>query len=73
MNNTKHNQQQDMKSAIKTYFKGVKSEWGKITWPQKPQIVGETIIVLIVVAFVSAVVYIVDIGFKWLFHLLKLT
>ena len=57
---------------LKTYFKGVKSEWGKITWPTKQQVVAETIVVLMVVAFITGVVYIIDIGFKGLFKILHL-
>ena len=56
---------------IKTYFKGVKSEWGKITWPQKQQVWVETLVVLFVVTFLTLVVYVIDISFKWLFQFLK--
>ncbi len=57
---------------LKTYFKGIKSEWGKITWPIRQQVVAETIVVLVVVAFITSVVYLIDIGFKGLFKLLHL-
>ncbi|MBQ3818817.1 preprotein translocase subunit SecE, partial [bacterium] len=33
-------------SSIKTYFKGVRSEWGKISWPEKRQVVVETMFVI---------------------------
>ena len=56
---------------IKTYFKGVKSEWGKITWPQKQQVWVETLVVLFVVTFLTLMVYVIDISFKWLFQFLK--
>ena len=71
MSNELENQPNAVKD-LKTYFKGVKSEWGKITWPMKEQVVAETIIVLVVVAFITAVVYLIDIGFKWLFHTMHL-
>jgi len=71
MNNSNENKQNTVDS-IKTYFKGIKSEWGKITWPQKPQIITETIIVLIVVFIITALVYLIDIGFQGIFHLLNL-
>jgi len=67
------NQLEETKAKIKNYFKGVKSEWGKITWPQRPQIVGETIIVLIIVFLLTAFVYVVDLLFKGLFHFLHLS
>ena len=28
--------------AIKTYFKGIKAEWGKISWPERKQVIFET-------------------------------
>ena len=72
MNNDK-DKQIDLKESIRLYFKGIKSEWGKITWPQRPQIIAETIVVLIVVAFITTVVYLIDIGFKGIFHFFHLT
>ena len=65
--------QPEFVNDIKSYLKGVKSEWSKITWPIRQQIVAETIVVLIVVAFITTVVYIVDILFKGLFQFLHLT
>ena len=67
----KNQQQTDMKQALITYFKGVKAEWGKISWPQKQQIIAETGIVLAVVAFFTVVVYFMDIIFKALLGLIK--
>ncbi len=65
------NQQTDFKQAIITYFKGVKAEWGKVSWPQKQQVIVETGIVLAVVAFFTIVVYLMDIIFKFLLGLIK--
>ena len=67
------NNEQSFLDGIKTYFKGVKLEWGKITWPQRPQIIAETFVVLLVVAFITTVVYLIDIGFKGLFNFFHLT
>ena len=71
MSNENENQP-NIVSDLKGYFKGVKSEWGKITWPHRQQVVAETIIVLVVVAFITSVVYLIDIGFRWLFHTMHL-
>ena len=71
MSNENENQL-DIVKDTKTYFKGVKSEWGKITWPLRQQVFMETIIVLIVVAVITAFVYLVDIGFKGLFKVFHL-
>ena len=53
-----------IKEQLTAYFKGVKSEWGKISWPQKPQIISETIIVSIVVVFFTIVIFLMDVIFK---------
>lgn len=59
------------KEGMVNYFKGVKSEWGKITWPEKNQVVMETIIVVIVVTAFTTIVYLLDILFKYLLGLIK--
>ena len=53
-----------IKEQIVAFFKGIKSEWGKISWPQKPQIISETIIVAIVVVFFTIVIFLMDVIFK---------
>jgi len=55
----------DMKQAVTTYFKGVKAEWGKISWPQKPQIITETITVFVVTIVFTIIVFLLDALFKW--------
>ena len=50
--------------AIKTYFQGVRAEWGKINWPEKQQVVAETVFVVVIVAFFTLSVYLIDIIFK---------
>ena len=49
------------KDTIIEYFKGVKSEWGKITWPDRKQVITQTVVVLAVVVFFSLYIYVVDI------------
>jgi len=63
-------QAKSLKEGLTTYLKGVKSEWGKITWPERRQVIYETFIVLGVVFFFTVFVYVLDIIFKWLFHLI---
>ena len=60
------------KDKIVEYFKGVKTEWGKITWPDRKQVVTQTIIVILVVAFFTTLVYLSDIIFKWVLTSLHL-
>ena len=69
----KKDKKENIFKRIVGFFKGVKSEWGKITWPQKQQVVAQTIVVLVIVTFLTAVVYLIDIGFKGLFQFLKLS
>ena len=63
--------QKDFKQKITTYFKGVKNEWSKVSWPTRKQVGVETVIVLIVVTFFTLVVYFMDIIFKGLLGLIK--
>ena len=53
-----------IKQAIVTYFRGVRTEWGKITWPEKNQVVVETCFVVAIVFIFTVFVYIVDIIFN---------
>ena len=55
-----------------TYFKGVKAEWGKITWPERKQVIAQTIIVLVIVIAFTIYTYGLDILFKGIFKALKL-
>lgn len=57
--------------SIKTYFKGVKAEWGRISWPEKSQVVGETISVIFIVAAFTIAIYLMDVVFKWVLHFIK--
>ena len=50
-----------IKQAIITYFRGVRTEWGKITWPEKNQVVVETCFVVAIVFIFTVFVYVVDI------------
>jgi preprotein translocase subunit SecE len=58
-------------NSIQTYFKGVRAEWGKISWPEKRQVIGETVAVVAIVFVFTVSVYLVDVIFKGLFGLLK--
>lgn len=52
-------------NSIKTYLKGVRTEWGKITWPERGQVFAETIFVVIIVFVFTVSVYFMDVIFKW--------
>ncbi len=59
-------------NGIKEYFKGVKSEWGKITWPERKQVVSQTIVVLVVVIAFTIYTYGLDILFKGILQTLNI-
>lgn len=52
-------------NSILAYFKGVRAEWGKITWPERSQVFGETIFVIVIIFVFTIAVYVMDIFFKW--------
>ena len=52
------------KQSIITYFKGVRTEWGKITWPEKHQVIVETFFVIAIVFVFTVFIYVVDILFN---------
>ncbi len=57
--------------SVKRYFRGVRAEWGKITWPEKQQVVMETIFVIVIVFSFTVAVYLMDIIYKAIFGLIK--
>ena len=57
--------------SIKTYFRGVKAEWGRVSWPDKNQVIGETISVIFIVAAFTVAILFMDIVFKWFLGFIK--
>jgi len=55
----------------KKYFKGVRAEWSKISWPERRQVIVETISVVIIVFVFTVAIYAVDLLFKFLLGLIK--
>ena len=53
-------------NAITLYLKGVRSEWGKVNWPERQQVFGETFAVVVIVFVFTVAVYVLDVVFKWL-------
>ena len=58
-------------NSLKTYFRGVRTEWGKISWPERRTVFVETGVVVFIVLLFTAAVYLMDIIFKALFSLIK--
>jgi len=57
--------------SVKTYFRGVRSEWGKINWPEQRQVITETVFVVAIVFVFTVAVYFMDIIFKAVLGLIK--
>ena len=58
-------------NGVKSYFKGVRSEWGKISWPERRQVFAETVFVIVIVFVFTVAVYLMDIIFKNVLGLIK--
>lgn len=58
-------------NSVQTYFRGVRTEWGKISWPEKKQVVTETVFVIVIVFVFTVAIYLMDIIFKGLLGLIK--
>lgn len=58
-------------NSIQSYFRGVRTEWGKINWPERKQVIAETVFVIIIVFVFTVAVYLMDIIFKSIFGLIK--
>ena len=56
----------DVKNSIVAYFKGVMTEWGKITWPEKHQVIVENFFVVAIVFVFTVFIYFVDVIFNTL-------
>ena len=63
--NTVKKEEQNRLENTKNYFKGVKTEWNKITWPDRQQILVQTVAVFFVVFVFTVIVYLMDIVFKY--------
>ena len=58
-------------NSITRYFKGVRTEWGKISWPEKRQVVFETFAVIVIVFAFTVSIYLMDLLFKWILSFIK--
>ena len=57
--------------AIKTYFKGVKTEWSKVSWPERKTVIFETCSVVVIVFVFTIAIYFMDLLFKFLLSWIK--
>ena len=47
-------------TRTKTFFGEVRDEMRKVTWPDRPQLVQSTWVILFFVLFVSAIIFVMD-------------
>ena len=56
-----------------SFFRGVRQEWKKITWPSKNDAVKQTAVVLVAIILIGALIFGVDalvkLGMEWLTNL----
>lgn len=57
--------------SIKTYFKGVKTEWSKVSWPERKTVIFETCSVIVIVFVFTIAIYLMDLLFRFLFSWIK--
>ncbi len=55
----------ELVNSVKIYLKGVRAEWGKITWPERRQVFAETLFVVVIIFVFTVAVYLMDVIFKW--------
>ena len=65
-----NNKISNINNAIISYLLGVKMEWGKITWPEKSQVVVETFFVVAIVFTFTVFIYFIDKIFEWILSLI---
>ena len=61
----------EMLNEIKAYLRGVKQEWGKITWPETSVVFSETLFVLAIIISFTIAILVIDLIYKTLFGLIK--
>lgn len=50
------------KGKVTSYFKGVKAEMKKVTWPTKKELLNYTGVVILISLIVALVVWVLDLG-----------
>jgi len=51
---------------LKTYFKGVRSEFKKVIWPSRKVLVNHTGIVILISLIISFLVWVLDLIIHWI-------
>ncbi len=57
-------------SRITQFFRNVRSEMGKVSWPKKKELMTYTITVIATVVFFALFFAVVDLGISWVIRLI---
>lgn len=52
------------------FFREIKAEMKKVSWPSKEQLIHNTLIIVIFIAIATVILSVLDVGFSWLFSLI---
>ena len=55
----------EKKPKKKNFFKGVRQEFKKITWPTKEDVVKQSVVVTLITLVVALLIAAIDLGFKY--------
>lgn len=55
-------------AKISKYFKETKAEMKKVSWPNKEQLMHNTLIILVFIAIITIILSVLDVGFAKLFQ-----
>ena len=55
-------------SELGTFFREVKSELKKVTWPSKKEVYATTIVVIVTTLFFGFYLWFIDLGLSWLYE-----
>ena len=58
------------KSTAKQWFKGLKSEFKKIVWPDKESVAKQTAAVIVITVILGAIISLLDTGLRFLVDLI---
>ncbi|WDV45437.1 preprotein translocase subunit SecE [Clostridiaceae bacterium M8S5] len=58
------------KNGKKSFFKGIKAEMKKISWPTKKELINHTTVVLVACAIMSGIFFVFDKGCESLIQLI---
>ena len=58
------------KGGLVKFFREIKAEMKKVSWPTKEQLIHNTMIIMIFIAIATVILSVLDVGFSWLFSLI---